>query len=79
MNKLILTLVILTLFFGIAFGKKVDKSDAEKIAIEVYKRNNNGSLTDLKEVIPLGDENEDDTLLYIVPFLESGYVIVSGQ
>lgn len=78
MNKIKLTLMILMLLPGIIFAQKVEKTDAQKIAKEVYKRNNQGKDTKLKDVIILGDKSENDTLLYIVPFEESGYTIISA-
>lgn len=79
MHKITLTLLTITLFFGFISAQKVNKVDAEKIAREIYKRNNQGKTTNLKEAIPLGNQSKKDTLLYIIPFEESGFVIVSGQ
>lgn len=79
MKKLILTLLALILLFESNFAQKVEKTHVEKIAQEVYKRNNQGKTTNLKDVVPLGNEGKKDTLLYIVPFEESGFAIISGN
>lgn len=78
MKKIILTLLIATLFTGVIPAQKVEKTEAEKIAKNVYKRNNQGKETNLKEVIILGDKNKHDTLLYIVPFEDTGFAIISA-
>lgn len=79
MNKIILTILALTLFSRIISAQRAEITDAEKIAQEVYKRNNQGKTTNLKGIVPLGDEGKKDTLLYIVPFEESGFAIISGE
>lgn len=78
MNRIILALLIAVLFSEIIFAQKVEKADAQKIAKEVFKRNNQGNNTILEEVIIMYDENQKDTLLYIVPFEDNGFVIVAA-
>jgi hypothetical protein len=79
MKKIILFIFTLVLFNGIICAQKVEKLVAEKIAKEVYKRNNQGKETNLKDIITLGDESKKDTLIYIVHFEDTGFAIISGQ
>jgi hypothetical protein len=79
MNKILITLLTAMLFCGISTAQKIGEDDARKIAKNVYRKNNFGKETKLKEVITLGDKNKQDTLLFIVPFEDSGYAIVSAD
>ena len=60
------------------FGQKVDLSVAKRIGQFVFERENpERKNMKIKELIPLGDSN--DTLLYIAPFPDNGFAIISAD
>ncbi len=75
-------LLLVCPFFSTA--QKVEKEEATELAKIVFKKFNSGRSSNTKEFIFLGsatktDIIEADTLLYIVPFDEGGYAIISGD
>lgn len=79
MKKILIPFLTLILCYGASIAQKVGLNDARKIAKNVYKKNNNGKETILNDVILLRDKEVEDTLLFIVPFEESGFVIVPAH
>jgi hypothetical protein len=76
-HKLILLLILLLSFQS--YAQKVTILEAQKVAKLAYKQMKSGMDSNTKTPIKLLSKNGNDTLLYVVPYEDTGFAIVSAN
>jgi len=77
MKKALLLVVVFFFSAAILMCQKIDSSIAKKIASNVFHKRYPGGIESIKNLIPIGNIN--DTLFYVIPVSDSGFVIVSAE
>lgn len=77
MKKILLFLLLLALINSIVICQKLELSTAEKVAISIFQKYNMGKDSRVSSIKPIG--LKDDTLFYVVSFIDKGFILVSGN